>query len=109
MKPPILIRSHGLMTFASRERLPRKQLQWVDRARQAEDRYAQAVKLYLENNKEQALTEVNKALELRPTYLEALRLKEKIIKETNPQAAAKINSVMQDKVEHKDFEKWLRR
>jgi type II secretory pathway component GspD/PulD (secretin) len=87
----------------------REELQWIDRARQAEDRYAKAVKLYLENNKEQALKEVNGALNLRPAYLEALRLKERIIKETNPQAAANINSVMQDKVERKDSEKWLRR
>jgi type IV pilus assembly protein PilQ len=87
----------------------KEELQWIDRARQAEDRYAKAVKLYLENNKEQALKEVNGALELRPAYLEALRLKERIIKEANPQAAANINSVMQDKVELKDSEKWLRR
>ncbi len=87
----------------------KEELQWIDRARQAEDRYAKAVKLYLENNKEQALKEVNSALELRPAYLEALRLKERIIKEINPQAAANINSIMQDKVERKDSEKWLRR
>jgi type IV pilus assembly protein PilQ len=86
-----------------------EELQWVDRARQAEDHYAQAVKLYIENNRAQALTEVNKALELRPTYLEALRLKERIIKETNPQAASKINSIMREKVERKDNEKWLKR
>jgi type IV pilus assembly protein PilQ len=87
----------------------KEELQWVDRARQAEDRYAKAVKLYLENNKEQALKEVNSALELRPAYLEALRLKERIIKETDPQAAAKTDSIMREKVESKDAEKWLRR
>jgi type IV pilus assembly protein PilQ len=85
------------------------ELQWVDRSRQAEDHYAQAVKYYLDNNKEDALVEINKSLELRPSYLEALRLKERIIKEINPQEAAKIGSVMQGKVEHKDAEKWLRR
>jgi type IV pilus assembly protein PilQ len=86
-----------------------EELQWVDRARQAEDHYAQAVKLSLENNKEQALVEVNKALELRPTYLEALRLREKITKEIAPKDASKISSIMKEKVEHKDNEKWLKR
>ena len=85
------------------------QLQWVDRARQAEDHYTKAVKLASENKREQALGEVNTALELRPTYLEALRLKEKITKEMNPQAASKISSIMKENMERKDNDKWLKR
>lgn len=58
----------------------KEELQWIDRARQAEDRYAKAVKLYLENNKEQALKEVNSALELRPGYLECSGLKRELLR-----------------------------
>lgn len=81
----------------------------IDRAKIAEDAYVAAVKSYLAGNKEQALVEVNKALQHRPTFLEALRLKEKIIKEMNPAAASETSSVMKGKVEQKDSEKWLRR
>jgi type IV pilus assembly protein PilQ len=68
--------------------------QWFGRARMAKDHYANAAKDYLEDNKEAAMDELNKALELRPGYLEALRLREKIIRETEPDAEMKIERML---------------
>jgi type IV pilus assembly protein PilQ len=87
----------------------RDELQWIGRARLAEDRYAMAAKYYIENDNESAMREVDIALELRPTYLEAIRLKEKIIHETDPTADLNIDRIMLEDFERKDSEKWLRR
>lgn len=85
------------------------ELQWIGRARLAEDRYAMAAKYYIENDNKSAMRELNVALELRPTYLEAIRLKEKIIHETDPTADLNIERIMLEDFERKDSEKWLRR
>jgi type IV pilus assembly protein PilQ len=86
-----------------------EELQKIGRSNLAEEHYAQAAKLYLEGDKKQALKEVDQSLALRPAYLEALRLKERIIKETDPKAAASIQSIIKENVEKKDSEKWLRK
>lgn len=87
----------------------KEELQWIGRARLAEDHYASAARYYIEGDNESALREVEAALVLRPTYLEALRLKERIIKETDPEAARTIESIIIESVEQKDSENWLRR
>ena len=87
----------------------RDELQWIGRARLAEDRYAMAAKYYIENDNESAMREVDIALELRPTYLEAIRLKEKITHETDPTADLNIDRIMLEDFERKDSEKFLRR
>lgn len=87
----------------------RDELQWIGRARLAEDRYAMAARYYIENNNESAMRELNIALELRPTYLEAIRLKEKIIHETDPAADKKIDRIMLEDLERKDSERFERK
>jgi type IV pilus assembly protein PilQ len=87
----------------------RDELQWIGRARLAEDRYAMAARYYIENDNESAMRELDIALELRPTYLEAIRLKEKITHETDPAADLNIDRIMLEDFERKDSEKWLRR
>ncbi len=87
----------------------RDELQWIGRARLAEDRYAKAARCYIEGDTETAMWELNIALELRPTYLEAIRLKEKIIQETDPDASRNIDRIMLDNFEQKDSERFLRR
>ncbi|MHC4111762.1 MAG: type II secretion system protein GspD [Planctomycetota bacterium] len=87
----------------------RDELQWIGRARLAEDRYAMAARYYIENDNKSAMRELDVALELRPTYLEAIRLKEKIIHETDPTADLNIDRIMLEDFERKDSEKWLRR
>jgi len=57
----------------------REGLQWISRRRLAEDSYERALEYYKEADYEKALSEVDTSLSLRPTYLEAIRLKEKII------------------------------
>lgn len=87
----------------------RDELQWIGRARLAEDRYAKAARCYIEGDTETAMKELNIVLELRPTYLEAIRLKEKIIQETDPDASLNIDRIMLEDFEQKDSERWLRR
>jgi len=87
----------------------RKTLQWVGRARLAEDRYTEAVKDYIDGDNKAALFKVNWALELRPTYLEAIRLKERIIDETAPDDVTMIKRIMLDVIEREEANKWLRR
>jgi type IV pilus assembly protein PilQ len=87
----------------------RDELQWVGRARLAEDRYAQAARYYIEGDNKNAMNELNVALELRPTYLEAIRLKERIIQETDPDASTDIDRVMLEDFEKKDSEMFMRR
>ena len=85
------------------------ELQWIGRARLAEDRYAKAAKYYIENDNEAALRELNLSLELRPAYLEAIRLKERILGETDPSGVVRMERNVLDVVEQKDTDKWLRR
>jgi len=87
----------------------KEELQWVDRSRQAEDHYTSATKFYIEGDKTSAMAELNKALELRPAYLEAIRLKERILAETDPAQVEKLERVVRSKTEAKDSERWLRR
>jgi len=87
----------------------RRALQWVGRARLAEDRYTEAVEDYIDGDNKAALFKVNWALELRPTYLEAMRLKERIIGETAPDDVTMIERIMLDVIEREEANKWLRR
>jgi type II secretory pathway component GspD/PulD (secretin) len=85
------------------------ELQWIDRARLAEDAYAQAVKFYLDGNNESAIKQLTIALNLRPTYLEALRLKEKIIAGAKPEDMKKFERIMLEVIDKQEASKWMRR
>ena len=87
----------------------RDELQWTGRARLAEDRYATAARYYVEGNTEAAMKELEYVLELRPTYLEAIRLKERIIAETNPDEVGMIERIMLDNIEREESDRWQRR
>jgi hypothetical protein len=87
----------------------RDELQWAGRARLVEDRYAKAAKLYVEGDTAAAVKELAFVLEVRPTYLEAIRLKERIIAETAPDEVDMIERIMLDNVEREDSDKWQRR
>jgi len=78
----------------------RKGLQWIDRRRLAEDAYVKAVSLYSQNDNISAMKELNSALNLRPTYLEAIRLKERIITESSPEEAEKLERIMLEAVDN---------
>ncbi len=82
-------------------------LQWQNRGVIAEANYAQAVKLYTQGKKAEALAELDEALLRRPAYLEALRLKDKIISETAGSSA--VERIMIDKLEAPDTAAWIRK
>jgi len=84
-------------------------MQPLGRARLAEDHYGQAAKYYLEGDMKSAMEKLNTALTLRPTYLEALRLRERIIAETDPEQVEKLERVTREKVERREASKWMRR
>ncbi len=86
------------------------ELQQLGRAKMAEDHYALAVRYYDERQVVAAMEEVEAALSLRPAYLEAIRLKERIIAEREGREALdRIERKMLEDMDHKEASKWLRR
>ncbi|MFC1739177.1 type II secretion system protein GspD [Planctomycetota bacterium] len=83
-------------------------LQWIGRPSLAKEHYTKAAQYYLEGYNITALEELEEALRLRPTYLEALRFKEKILRETEPGQAEKMERKVRQEVEKEDVGKWLR-
>jgi len=104
--------THGQARAAdiSRKRFGAKEaLQWEGRAKLAEEHYTKAAKYYLDGDYKAAMKELKESLKVRPTYLEAIRLKEKIINKTQPKKAkAEIKRKMLNIVEQDDLDKWLR-
>ncbi|MFA5239830.1 MAG: hypothetical protein WC476_09020 [Phycisphaerae bacterium] len=87
----------------------RKGISSISRVRIYEDCYAEAVECYLKGEKKAALNKLNWVLAARPMYLEASRLKERIIGETAPDNTATMERVMLDVIEWEESSKWLRR
>jgi type II secretory pathway component GspD/PulD (secretin) len=87
----------------------RKNLYWMSRAKIDEDRYSKAVKLYTEGNAEAALTALDCPYEIDRTYLDKIRLKERIIRETQPEEADQIERLMLQAIEKEESGKWMRR
>jgi len=83
-------------------------LQIIDRARLAEEAYNKAAKFYLEGDTDSAVFHLKVALQMRPTYLEALRLRERIIVETDPDDLAHIDSIVQQAIEQQEAANWKR-
>ena len=87
----------------------KEQMQWLNRTRLAEDRYAKAAKHYIEGDNQAALNELGTVLELYPAYLEAIRLKERIIRETDPDEAEKMERIILRDIDREEAKKWRRR
>jgi type IV pilus assembly protein PilQ len=85
-----------------------KALQGIDRPRMAEDAYNRAAKDYLEGNVEGAVFNLKLSLMMRPTYLEARRLQDRIMKETDPEKYEKIDSRVQAEIDAQNAENWQR-
>ncbi len=75
------------------------ELHSISRRKMAEDSYAKAVCYYLEDDYISAMKELKTALYLRPAYLEAIRLKERIIAETSPDEVEKQERIMLDSID----------
>ena len=85
------------------------ELQEIGRAKRAENSYAKAAKAYLEGDNDSAMHDLGVTLRLRPSYLEALRLKERIIAETSPDEVEKMERIMLEAIDEKEAPKWMRR
>lgn len=85
-----------------------KNIHWLGVARLAEDSYAKAVSLYSEGNNDAALAELNWTLNLRPSYLEAIRLRERIINEAGSDSQETISRIMLEAIEAEDSLRWTR-
>ncbi len=77
------------------------EFQPIGRSRIAEDNYAEASALYLEERYEEALEEIERALTVRPAYLKALKLKDKILCEINPELYKNQERNIKEKAETK--------
>jgi type II secretory pathway component GspD/PulD (secretin) len=87
----------------------RQNLIWLSRAKIDEDRYAKAVKLYTDGQPEAALCLLNSPLNVKRSYLDETRLKERIIRETQPDQVQNIERIMLRAIEKEESDKWLRR
>jgi len=74
----------------------RKRINWMSVARQADDSYEKAARLYADGDTCAAMQELNWALHLRPTYIEAARLRERIVGETAADSGHNIENIMVD-------------
>jgi hypothetical protein len=54
------------------------------------------------------MKEVQKALHIRPAYLEAIRLKERILAETNPEKVEKLDRVVRQEMVWQEEASWKR-
>ena len=88
----------------------RKNITWMSRARIEEDRYAEAVSLYTNGQPEAALALLNcQYNDMDRGYLDELRLKERIIRETQPDQVDQIEQIMLRALEKEESAKWIRR
>lgn len=87
----------------------RQNLYWMSRAKIDENRYSKAVKLYTEGDAEAALTALDCPYEIDRNYLDRIRLKERIIRETQPEEADQIERLMLQAIEKEESGKWMRR
>jgi len=74
----------------------RKRINWMSTARQADDCYEKAAGLYGDGDACRALQELNWALHLRPTFIEAARLRDRIVRETAADGGHSIENIMVD-------------
>jgi len=110
IEEPEQTNSAARLDDVSRKRYGAKnELQWAGKARLVEDRYAKAAKLYIDGDADAAMKELEYVLEVRPSYLEAIRLKERIIAETNPDELDNIERILLGDIQREDSDKWQRR
>ncbi|MHC5061729.1 MAG: type II secretion system protein GspD [Planctomycetota bacterium] len=87
----------------------RDRLHFLTATRLADDSYSKAVSLYSDGDSAEALAELCWTLTMRPTYLEALRLRERIVRETSPDNTDAIERIMLGAIEREETQNWLRR
>jgi len=86
-----------------------EELQQTHRGKIAEEYYVDAVRCYTQKDMSGAMENLRLALRVRPAYLEAIRLKERILRETSPEEAAKLDRIILEDVDRREAPMWLRR
>lgn len=86
----------------------RKNIAWISRTRRGEDQYSRALRYYDDGDKEMALCTLNSMWESNRQYLEVDRLRERIIKETEPDYQMRIERIMLGMMEDKESKNWIR-
>jgi hypothetical protein len=81
----------------------------MGRGKFADEHYEKASRLFIQGSNELALEEIEKSLYVRPNFLEALRLKDRILEEIDPERAASIKRKVLGEVESGDNHKWFRK
>jgi type II secretory pathway component GspD/PulD (secretin) len=76
-------------------------LQPIGTVKITEDSYAKAAQLYLAGDKEEAMKNLQVTLSLRPTDVEAIRLKERILSESSPEEYKKLERIIRNEVAEK--------
>ena len=102
----------GAMREQDVERLAwnaRHNLMWMSRARVDEARYAKAVKLYEEGRFDEAMSELNSPFAIDRNFLDPIRLRERIIREQQPDQVEQIERIMLRKLEKEESGKWMRK
>ncbi len=88
----------------------RKNITWLSRAKIAEDRYADAVRQYTAGNYAAAIAELNDPYVMKPrNLLDVIRLRERIVRESQPDEVDQLERMMLMKLEKEESGKWLRR
>ena len=87
----------------------RKRMGSAARARLYEEGYAKAVDFYAEKEYDKALKELDWIIDYRPNALEAVKLREKILAETNPVKLEGSERVMLDKMDTEQDGMWKRK
>jgi len=87
----------------------RRGLQAIDAAKLAEEAYVRAARYYLEGDLENAVFNIKVALMMRPTYLEARRLEERMIAENDPAELKRIDSLVEKAIDQQQARNWKRR
>ena len=81
----------------------------MSRAKVAEDRYKKAVQLYTDGELDAALSQLTGWNGMERNFLDAERLKERIINESQPPVEEQIERIMLDTIEKQESGRWLRR
>jgi len=85
------------------------ELQSIGRTRMAEEAYGKAAKCYIAGDIDGARQQLKISLKLRPAYLEALRLKDRIDAETAPTEAEKKVGMVIESADSKDDPTWSKK
>lgn len=74
-------------------------IQAFARPKLAQTYYERACRFYLEGDRESALRHVDNCLTIRPTYLDAIRLRERILVETDPNEFESLDRIVAEKID----------